>query len=188
MLLTRETLLEEDFLSEDFESDFEREYSRAQKEFTREVRRKQMVWLVRGLIFGSLVNSAIAVPMALLSVQKSPRDGLKRIMPSDPLKEALDSSSGVLMIQNGGDVLAKPGDSVHLLCTVNSTFESCKWFNPEHQSCEFEWVREMERIVRRDCEIAEKVNSLRGRKILGTQIQSKLCNSMENRMAESVDS
>ena len=32
-----------------------------------------MVWLVRGLIFGSLVTSAIAVPMALLSVQKSPR-------------------------------------------------------------------------------------------------------------------
>ena len=90
MLLTRETLLEEDLLSEDFESDFERAYSRAQKEFTREVikekdiknkmvffqpkvRRKQMVWLVRGLIFGSLVTSAIAVPMALLSVQKSPR-------------------------------------------------------------------------------------------------------------------
>ena len=37
MLLTRETLLEEDLLSEDFESDFERAYSRAQKEFTREV-------------------------------------------------------------------------------------------------------------------------------------------------------
>ena len=37
MLLKRETLLEEDLLSEDFESDFEREYSRAQKEFTREV-------------------------------------------------------------------------------------------------------------------------------------------------------
>ena len=86
-MLTRETLLEEDIPSEDFESDFERAYSRAQKEFTREVskeknkivffqpkvRRKQMVWLVRGLIFGSLVTSAIAVPMALLSVQKSPR-------------------------------------------------------------------------------------------------------------------
>ena len=35
--LTRETLLEEDLLSEDFESDFERAYSRAQREFTREV-------------------------------------------------------------------------------------------------------------------------------------------------------
>ena len=90
MLLTRQTLLEEDIISEDFESDFERAYSRAQKEFTREVirekdiknkmvffqpkvRRKQMVWLVRGLLFGSLVTSAIAVPLALLSVQKSPR-------------------------------------------------------------------------------------------------------------------
>ena len=89
-MLTREALLEEDLLSEDFESDFERAYSRAQKEFTREVikekdinkkivffqpkvRRKQMVWLVRGLIFGSLVTSAIAVPMALHSVQQSPR-------------------------------------------------------------------------------------------------------------------
>lgn len=66
-MLTRETLLEENLLSEDFESDFERAYSRAQKEFTREVRRKQMVWLVRGLIFGSLVTFAIAVPMALLT-------------------------------------------------------------------------------------------------------------------------
>ena len=97
-MLTRETLLEEDLLSEDFESDFERAYSRAQKEFTREVikekdmknkmvffqpkvRRKQMVWLVRGLIFGSIVTSAIAVPMALLSVQKSPRlFGAKKVV------------------------------------------------------------------------------------------------------------
>ena len=107
-----------------------------------------------------------------------------------------------------GDVLAKPGDSVYLMCTVsskffmqcssstkfcmyicicighfvffgreispqvNSTFESCKWFNPEHHSCEFEWVREIGRIVRRDCEIAEKVNSLKGTYIFKGQNQS----------------
>ena len=41
MLLKRETLLEEDLLSEDFESDFERAYSKAQKEFTREVIKKK---------------------------------------------------------------------------------------------------------------------------------------------------
>ena len=40
-MLTRETLLEEDLLSEDFESDFETAYSRAQKEFTREVRKEK---------------------------------------------------------------------------------------------------------------------------------------------------
>ena len=43
MLLTRETLLEEDLLSEDFESDFETAYSRAHKEFTREVSQEKSI-------------------------------------------------------------------------------------------------------------------------------------------------
>jgi len=50
-----------------FAEDFEAAYSRAQKEFTREVRRKQMLWLIWGLIFGSFVTLAISLPIAFLT-------------------------------------------------------------------------------------------------------------------------
>merc|ERR1712130_737473 len=49
---------------------------------------------------------------------------------------------GFLMTKvDPGRVVVKPGDSLSLLCVVDSSYEYCKWINPQGQECDFEWKR-----------------------------------------------
>jgi hypothetical protein len=70
------------------------------------------------------------------------------------------SSEGFLITRvDPGSVAVKPGDSVSLLCVVDSAYEFCKWINPQQQECDFEWKRAKGNITTQDCHgaFSEKV-------------------------------
>ena len=58
---------------------------------------------------------------------------------------------GLLLIASGesflmtrvkpGLVTVQPGEEINLLCVVDSAYELCTWYNPQHQHCDFEWKR-----------------------------------------------
>jgi len=55
-----------------------------------------------------------------------------------------------------GIVTVKPGDSISLLCVVDSAYEFCKWINPQDQECDFEWKRAKGNITTQECHGAFK--------------------------------
>merc|ERR1712130_574016 len=64
---------------------------------------------------------------------------------------------GFLMTKvDPGRVVVKPGDSLSLLCVVDSSYEYCKWINPQGQECDFEWKRAKGNITTQECHGAFK--------------------------------
>jgi len=61
-------------------------------------------------------------------------------------------SEGFLMTRvDPGVVTVKPGDSISMLCVVDSAYEFCKWTNPQGQICDFEWKRAKGNITTQEC-------------------------------------
>merc|ERR550532_614931 len=66
------------------------------------------------------------------------------------------SSEGFLMtrVDPGSVVTVNSGDSISLLCVVDSAYEFCKWINPQEQECDFVWKRAEGNITTQECHSA----------------------------------
>jgi len=62
------------------------------------------------------------------------------------------TSDGFLITRvDPGVTTVKPGDSISMLCVVDSSYEYCKWTNPQAQICDFEWKRAIGNITTQEC-------------------------------------
>jgi len=123
---------ENDVLAEDFEA----AYSRAQREFTREVRRKHMLWLIRGLIFGAFVTVAIGLPIAFLTAPSDTNPGSNSSETSSTSTSSLETTEISTTERpttgtNGMATTEQDGGSTMSFETINPTTSPC---NPDSSS------------------------------------------------------
>lgn len=69
------------------------------------------------------------------------------------------STQGFLMTRvDPGFSRVREGQSVDLLCQVDSDYEFCKWTNPQQEICEFEWKRAAGNITMQEpCQFSDRI-------------------------------
>ena len=75
------------------------------------------------------------------------------------LSLVIASSESFLMTRVDPRLVAvQSGQSIDLLCVVDSDYKFCRWINPQQQYCDFDWKRATENVTTQDCQIPNKVS------------------------------